>query len=69
MNLYELTINDAHQLLKNKEISSRELTQTVLDRIDAVENKIDAFITVSQELAMQQADQADAIIASGIVPR
>ena len=65
MELYELTISDAHQLLKNKDISSRELTQAVLNRIDAVENKIDAFITVSRELALQQADQADAIIASG----
>ena len=65
MELYELTISDAHQLLKNKDISSRELTQAVLNRIDAVENKIDAFITVSRELALQQADQADAMLASG----
>ena len=65
MELYELTINEAHQLLKNKEISSRELTRAVLDRIAAIDNKIDAFITVSRELALQQADQADAIIASG----
>jgi aspartyl-tRNA(Asn)/glutamyl-tRNA(Gln) amidotransferase subunit A len=65
VNLYELTINEAHQLLKNKDISSRELTHAVLDRIDAVENKIDAFITVSEELALQQADQADAMIARG----
>jgi aspartyl-tRNA(Asn)/glutamyl-tRNA(Gln) amidotransferase subunit A len=63
--LYELTISDAYQLLKNKDISSRELTRAVFDRIDAVENKIDAFITVSRELALQQADQADAMIARG----
>lgn len=65
MNLYELTINDAHQLLKNKDISSTELTWAVLDRIGAVDDKIDAFITVSHELAMQQAQKADAIIAGG----
>jgi aspartyl-tRNA(Asn)/glutamyl-tRNA(Gln) amidotransferase subunit A len=63
--LYELTINEAHQLLKNKDISSKELTRAVLDRIAGVDNQIDAFITVSHELAMQQADQADAIIAGG----
>jgi aspartyl-tRNA(Asn)/glutamyl-tRNA(Gln) amidotransferase subunit A len=63
--LYELTIDEAHQLLKNKDISSKELTHAVLDRIDAVENKIDAFIMVSRELALQQADQADAMIARG----
>ena len=65
MQLYQLTISEAHQLLKNKEISSRELTRAVLDRIAAVDDKIDAFITVSRELALQQADQADAIIAGG----
>jgi len=63
--LYELTIHDAHQRLKNKDISSRELTRAVLDRIAGVDDKIDAFITVSRELALQQADQADAMIAGG----
>ena len=65
MKLHQLTITKAHQLLKNKEISSRELTRAVLDRITAVEHKIDAFVTVSNELATQQADHADAMIAGG----
>ena len=65
MELYELTISEAHQLLNNREITSRELTQAVLDRIAEVDNKIDAFITVAEEIAMQQADQADAMIAGG----
>jgi aspartyl-tRNA(Asn)/glutamyl-tRNA(Gln) amidotransferase subunit A len=63
--LHELTISEAHQLLKNKEISSRELTRAVLDRIDAYEPQIGAFITVSKELAMRQAEQADELIADG----
>jgi aspartyl-tRNA(Asn)/glutamyl-tRNA(Gln) amidotransferase subunit A len=63
--LYELTISEAHQRLKNKDISSVELTRAVLDRIGAVEDKIGAFITVSGERALQQAEQADAIIAGG----
>jgi len=65
MELYELTISEAHRLLKNKNISSVELTRAVLDRIDAVEDKIDAYITVSRELAMQQAAKADALIDGG----
>jgi len=65
MQLHHLTITEASRLLKNKEISSRELTRTVLDRIDAVDDNIGAFITVSKELAMQQADQADRMIADG----
>jgi aspartyl-tRNA(Asn)/glutamyl-tRNA(Gln) amidotransferase subunit A len=63
--LHELTIHEAHQLLKKKEITSRELTRAVLDRIDAVESKIDAFISISEELALQQAGQADEAIANG----
>jgi len=63
--LYELSIGEAHQLLKNKDISSRELTRAVLDRIGAVDDQIDAFITVCRELALQQAEKADALIAGG----
>jgi len=65
MQLYQLTISDAHRLLKNREISSRELTRAVLDRIGEVDDKIGAFITVSEALALQQADQADQKLASG----
>ena len=65
MQLHQLTINEAHQLLKNKKISSRELTQAVLDRIETVESKIDAYITISAELALQQADHADEAISKG----
>ena len=43
MKLYELTIGEAHRLLKTKEISSVELTQAVLDRIYTMEGKVDAF--------------------------
>ena len=43
MELYELTIAEAHRLLKDKEISSQELTRAVLDRIDAKEQQVDAF--------------------------
>jgi aspartyl-tRNA(Asn)/glutamyl-tRNA(Gln) amidotransferase subunit A len=63
--LYELTINAAHHLLKNREITSRELTRAVFDRIEAVESNVDAFITVAEEHAMVQADQADKLIAGG----
>jgi aspartyl-tRNA(Asn)/glutamyl-tRNA(Gln) amidotransferase subunit A len=65
MELYELTIEEARRLLKAKEISSVELTQAVLDRISAVEGKVDAFITISKKIALEQAKEADQKIASG----
>jgi aspartyl-tRNA(Asn)/glutamyl-tRNA(Gln) amidotransferase subunit A len=65
MKLYELTISEAHQLLKTKEISARELTRAVLDRIQAVEGKVDAFLTIAEASAMEQAEQADQAIFNG----
>ncbi|NOQ20092.1 MAG: Asp-tRNA(Asn)/Glu-tRNA(Gln) amidotransferase subunit GatA, partial [Desulfobacterales bacterium] len=65
MKLHELTIQDAHHLLRKKEITSVELTRAVLDRINAVEAKVDAFIAISEKPAMQQAQMADQEIAAG----
>ncbi|MEJ2101092.1 MAG: Asp-tRNA(Asn)/Glu-tRNA(Gln) amidotransferase subunit GatA [Desulfobacterales bacterium] len=65
MKLHELTIHEAHRLLKTKEISSVELTRAVLDRIKAVESNIDAFLTIAEKIAMQQASAADQKIAAG----
>ncbi|WP_022667945.1 Asp-tRNA(Asn)/Glu-tRNA(Gln) amidotransferase subunit GatA [Desulfospira joergensenii] len=65
MELHELTIKQASDLLGEKKISSRELTRALLDRIEAHEGKIDAFVTVDRDKALAQADQADQAIASG----
>ena len=65
MKLYELTIKKAHMLLKKKEISSRELTRAVLDRIDAVEKHVGAYITLDSEMALAQAKIADKEISQG----
>jgi aspartyl-tRNA(Asn)/glutamyl-tRNA(Gln) amidotransferase subunit A len=65
MKLHALTIEEAHRLLKQKEISSVELTRAVLDRITAVEGSVGAFLTVSEETALAQARAADERIAGG----
>jgi aspartyl-tRNA(Asn)/glutamyl-tRNA(Gln) amidotransferase subunit A len=65
MNLNELTIHKAHELLKQKEISSVELTRAVLERIEAVDDKVGAFITVAGDAAMKQAQLADRAISNG----
>ncbi|MCK4620038.1 MAG: aspartyl/glutamyl-tRNA amidotransferase subunit A, partial [Desulfobacterales bacterium] len=65
MNLYELTIHEAHNLLKSREISSQELTKSVLDRGESVEPRVGAYITVAGETAMAQAELADKAIAGG----
>ncbi len=65
MKLYELSIQEAHRLLRKKEISSQELTRGVLDRINAIDEKVGAYITVDPETAMAQAETADKAISEG----
>jgi aspartyl-tRNA(Asn)/glutamyl-tRNA(Gln) amidotransferase subunit A len=57
--LYQLTIYEAGELLRRREISSVELTSAHLDRIRAVDDKVKAFTLVSGDLAMKQAEEAD----------
>ncbi len=63
-NLHQLTIFDAHQLLKEKKISSVELTTVSLNRLAQVEDKVHACVTICGDLALEQAKQADKIISS-----
>ena len=65
MTLCELTIEEASGLLRKKEISAHELAVATLDRIDAVEEKVGAYITVARDLALQQAEKADEDIKNG----
>ncbi|MEL7562699.1 Asp-tRNA(Asn)/Glu-tRNA(Gln) amidotransferase subunit GatA [Dehalogenimonas sp. 4OHTPN] len=59
------TIAEAGRLLRAKELSSIELTRAYLDRIDAVDPKIQALMTVTGGVAFDQAKVADAILARG----
>ncbi len=63
--LYELTIAEAGELLRSEKISSVELTRAHLERIRAVEDKVKAFTLITDELALQQAEEADRRIAGG----
>jgi aspartyl-tRNA(Asn)/glutamyl-tRNA(Gln) amidotransferase subunit A len=65
MELTNLTIQEIHQLLITKQISSVELTKATLDRIHDVDKKVKSYVTVTDELALAQAKQADERIAKG----
>ena len=67
MDLARLTAHEARGMLDAGEITSVELTTAVLERIGQVEESVKAFVTVTEELAMQQAESADARIAAGDV--
>lgn len=65
MTLHELTIEQARDGLRKGDFSSVELTRAVLDRIEAVDGRVEAFLTVTADQAMAQAAAADKAIADG----
>lgn len=65
MELYEQTIQGLHQQLKNRQVSSVELTRAFLSRIETTDQAVNAFITVAAEQALAAAEVADQRIAAG----
>jgi aspartyl-tRNA(Asn)/glutamyl-tRNA(Gln) amidotransferase subunit A len=65
MEIFDLTIHELHQKLKSKELSSVEATRAMLARIEAVDEKVNAYITVTPEQALAEAEAADRRIAAG----
>jgi aspartyl-tRNA(Asn)/glutamyl-tRNA(Gln) amidotransferase subunit A len=63
MELYRLTIHDARDLLKKKEISSEALTESVFDRIEKVDGRVGAYLTLVRDQAMEDARRADRAVA------
>ena len=60
-----LTATEARDLLARRDISSVELTRACLERIEAVEDSVRSFITLTPEVAMAQAEAADRMLADG----
>ncbi|MCK5186293.1 MAG: aspartyl/glutamyl-tRNA amidotransferase subunit A, partial [Deltaproteobacteria bacterium] len=65
MELYSLTIHELHELIRKREVTSQEATESVLKRMESVEEKVNSYITVTKELAMKQAKQADEKVKQG----
>ncbi|MGD9124294.1 MAG: Asp-tRNA(Asn)/Glu-tRNA(Gln) amidotransferase subunit GatA [Desulfarculaceae bacterium] len=65
MDTVELTLSQAGELLHKREISSEELTRALLKRIEATDPKIHAYLTVTADMALEQARAADQLLARG----
>jgi len=59
VDISRLTIHEASELLRRREISSLDLTRAALERIARLEGKLHALVTISEDMALQQANQAD----------
>ena len=59
MSLHTLTIHELRERLRRGEVSAREATQSLLDRIQAVDDKLKAYLWLNAEDALAQADAID----------
>jgi aspartyl-tRNA(Asn)/glutamyl-tRNA(Gln) amidotransferase subunit A len=65
MDVIALSLAEASELVRLRKISPVELTQASLERIDKLDGKLNAFITVTGETALAEARVAEAQIARG----
>ena len=65
MKLYEITPLEAGEKIQKKEIGVRELTEYALDRIDAVDGEVSAFLRTEREAALARADEVQKQIDEG----
>jgi aspartyl-tRNA(Asn)/glutamyl-tRNA(Gln) amidotransferase subunit A len=65
MDLCSLTVYDARQGLRARQFSSLDLTRAFLARIHARDGRLHAFLTLNEDEALQQAQDADARLARG----
>jgi amidase len=63
--LHGLTAVEQRRALDRREVSARDLAEHYLDRIDRLDPVLGAFVTVTPELAREEADRADERLARG----
>src|SRR5207237_9231417 len=61
----QLSLSEASELIRSRNISPVELTQVCLSRIDRLNGKLNAFITVTADSALSQARAAEGEIHRG----
>ena len=63
--LTSLTLSQASDLVKSRQVSPVDLTQACLDRIDKVDGKLNSFLTLCPDQALAVARRAEEEIAGG----
>ncbi len=59
------TVSEVAALIRSGDVSAVELTRLMLERIEKMNGSLNAFVTVTADLAIEQAEQADLELAEG----
>ena len=65
MNITELTVKELQEKLRNREVSSVEAAKAYFDKIEKTDGEINAYIRLTQDVAMKQAEEADEALKNG----
>ena len=65
MELYRLTIHELRDKLRSREITSQDLVKSFFKRIDEVEDKVQSFLLVDKEKALETAKEIDEKLDNG----
>lgn len=65
MNITDLSLKELSEKLHSKEVSSVDATKAYLDKINAVDGEIGAYVRLTEDVALKQAEEADKVIAEG----
>ena len=57
--IIRMTVRELADALDTRKLSSREISEAFLDRIDATGDELNAFITVDREKTLTDAEEAD----------
>ena len=64
MDLTKITLKEAAQALKDKKVSSKELTSLAFAQVEKLEPRLGAFLTLTKEIAEKQAERIDKFVAN-----
>jgi aspartyl-tRNA(Asn)/glutamyl-tRNA(Gln) amidotransferase subunit A len=65
VDLHDLTLEQAREQLRTGGVSSVELTEAMLERVVALDNRINAYLTLTPEASLEAAREADRRLAAG----
>src|SRR3989344_9114936 len=63
IDITNLTVKEAGEMLASKQVKATELTKAYLDRAEKLNKKLNAYITICNEVALAQAEKVDDLIA------